>query len=78
VDDIAGKYVGQDNAHHLRNALLQHYEIIKDWGGAVYSGVMLKLDYHKRTCDISMPGYVTNILNKFQHAVPKHPQHTPS
>jgi hypothetical protein len=25
-----------------------------------------------------MPGYVTNVLNKFQHDAPKHPQHTPS
>jgi hypothetical protein len=38
----------------------------------------LKWDYDKRTCDISMPGYVSNILSKFQHDAPKHPQHTPS
>jgi hypothetical protein len=25
-----------------------------------------------------MPGYVPNILSKFQHDSPKHPQHTPS
>jgi hypothetical protein len=25
-----------------------------------------------------MPGYITNILNKFQHVTPKTPQHTPS
>jgi hypothetical protein len=38
----------------------------------------LKWDYNKRICDISMPGYVSNILSKFQHDSPKHPQHTPS
>jgi hypothetical protein len=38
----------------------------------------LKWDYDKRTCDISMPGYVSNVLGKFQHDSPKHPQHTPS
>jgi hypothetical protein len=27
---------------------------------------------------MSMPGYVSNILSKFQHDAPKHPQHTPS
>jgi uncharacterized coiled-coil protein SlyX len=43
----------------------------------VYSGVTLKWDYEKRTCDISMPGYVSNVLRKFQHDAPKHPQHTP-
>jgi hypothetical protein len=44
----------------------------------VYSGMTLKRDYDTRTCDISMPGYVSNILSKFQHDAPKHPQHTPS
>jgi hypothetical protein len=38
----------------------------------------LKWDYKNRTCDISMPGYVSNVLRKFQHGAPKHPQHTPS
>jgi hypothetical protein len=72
------KYVGKDNAHHLRNALLRHNEIATDWGGTVYSGMTLKWDYQQRTCDISMPGYVTNVLKKFQHDAPKHRQHTPS
>jgi hypothetical protein len=38
----------------------------------------LKWDYDERTCDISMPGYVSNVLSKFQHDAPKYPQHTPS
>jgi hypothetical protein len=38
----------------------------------------LKWDYKNRTCDISMPGYLANVLRKFQHDTPKHPQHTPS
>jgi hypothetical protein len=78
VDDFFIKYVGKDNAHHLHNALLHNYGIITDLGGTVYSGMTLKWDYHKRTCDISMPGYITNVLNKFQHDAPKYPQHTPS
>jgi hypothetical protein len=78
VDDFTVKYVGKDNAHHLRNALLYHYEITTDWGDTVYSGMTLKWDYQKRTWDISMPGYFTNVFNKFQHDAPKHPQHTPS
>jgi hypothetical protein len=78
VDDFAAKYVGKDNAHHLRNALLRTYEITTDWGGTVYSGMMLNWDYQKCTCDIFMSGYITNVLNKFQHEIPKHHQHTPS
>jgi hypothetical protein len=78
VDDFAVKYLGKDNVHHLRNALLHHYEIRTYWEGTVYSGMTLKWDYHQRTCDFFMPGYVTTVLNKFQHDIPKHPQHTPS
>jgi hypothetical protein len=78
VNDFAVKYIGKQHAEHLQNALLRTYELTTDWAATVYSGVTLKWDYEKRTCDISMPGYVSNILSKFQHDVPKHPQHTPS
>jgi hypothetical protein len=78
VDDFAVKYVGKQHAEHLRNALLRTYELTTDWTATVYSGMTLKWDYDKRTCDISMPGYVSNVLSKFQHDSPKHPQHTPS
>jgi hypothetical protein len=63
VDDFAVNYVADADAHHLRNALLRNYEITTDWGGTVYSGITLKRDFENHTCDISMPGYVNNILN---------------
>jgi hypothetical protein len=44
----------------------------------MYSGMTLKWDYKNRTCDLSIPGYVSNDLSKFQHDTPNHPQHTPS
>jgi hypothetical protein len=78
VDDFAVKYVGKQQANHLRNALLKSYELTTDWAKKVYSGMSLKWDYKNRTCDISMPGYVSNVLSKFQHDAPKHPQHTHS
>jgi hypothetical protein len=78
VDDFAVKYFTIADAHHLRNSLLRHYEITTDWDGTVYSGITLDWDYNKRTCDISMPGYIFNVLNKFQHDTPKTPQHKPS
>jgi hypothetical protein len=78
VDGFAVKYVVKQHAEHIQNALLQIYELTTDWMATVYSGVNLKWDYEKRTCDISMPGYVSNVLSKFQHNTPKHPQHTPS
>jgi hypothetical protein len=78
VDDFAVKYVGKQHAEHLQDALLQTYELTTDWTAMVYSGMTLKWDYKNRTCDISMPGYVSNALSKFKHDAPKHPQHTPS
>jgi hypothetical protein len=78
VDNFAFKYVGKQDADHLRNALLQSYELTIDWAAKLYSVMSLKWEYKTRTCDISMPGYVSNMLSKFQHDSPKHPQHTPS
>jgi hypothetical protein len=78
VDDFAVKYVSKQHAEHLQDALLRTYELTTDWTATVYSGMNLKWDYKSRTCDISMPGYVSNMLSKFQHDAPKHPQHTPS
>jgi hypothetical protein len=78
VDDFAVKYVGKQHADHLQNALLRTYELTTDWTATVYSGMTLKWDYKNRTCDISMTGYVSNVLSKFQHDAPKHPQHTPA
>jgi hypothetical protein len=44
VDDFAVKYVGKQHAEHLRNALLQTYELTTDWTATVYSGMTLKWD----------------------------------
>jgi hypothetical protein len=58
--------------------MLKTYELTTDWAATVYSGMTLKWDYKNRTCDISMPGYVSNVLRKFQHDAPNYPQQTPS
>jgi hypothetical protein len=58
VDDFAVKYVGKQHADHLRNSMLQIYELTTNWEAKVYSGMSLKWDYKNRTCDISMPDYV--------------------
>jgi hypothetical protein len=78
VDDFAVKYVGKQHADHLRNALLKMNKLTTDWATKVYSGMTLKWDYKNRTCDISIPGYVSNVLSRFQHDAPQHPQHKPS
>jgi hypothetical protein len=78
VDDFVVKYVGKQHADHLINAPLKSYELTTDWAKKLYSGMTLKWDYKKRTCDFFMPGYVSNVPSKFQLNAPKNPQHTPS
>jgi hypothetical protein len=63
VDDFEVKYVGNQHTEHLRNAVLQTYELTTDWTAAVYSGMTSKWDYKNRTCDISMPGYISNVMS---------------
>jgi hypothetical protein len=70
VDDFAVNYVGNHHADHLRDALLKTYELTTDWAAMVYSEMNLKWDYKNRTCDISMPGNVSNVLSKSKHAAP--------
>jgi hypothetical protein len=62
----------------LRNALLRSYELTTDWEGKIYSRMTWNWDYKNRTCEISVPGYVANVLSKFQYDNPKYPQDTPS
>jgi hypothetical protein len=78
VDDFEVKYVGKQYADSLRNALLRSYELTIDWEGKLYSGMTFQWYNKHRTCYISMASYVHNVLSKFQHDKPKHPQHTPS
>ena len=40
--------------------------------------MQLDWDYNKRTLEISMPSYVQDALNRFQHPAPKQPTHAPS
>jgi hypothetical protein len=78
VDNFTVRFFGRQHAEHLRNALSRTYEITTDWTATVYSGMTLKWYKNKITCDISMPGYVSNVLIKFHHDSPKHQEHTPS
>ncbi|KAL7483088.1 hypothetical protein ACHAW6_013638 [Cyclotella cf. meneghiniana] len=76
VDDFGIKYVGKEHADHLLNALKQHYTLDIDWTGSLYCGITLKWDYHNKTVDISMPGYIKKVLQRFRHECSK-PQNSP-
>jgi hypothetical protein len=77
VDDFGIKYIDRCNADHLFKALRDIYAITTDWSGTKYCGLTLAWDYDKRTCDVSMPGYIAKALHRFQHEPPLRPQHSP-
>ena len=78
VDDFGVKYIGKEHADHLIQCLHNHYqEVDIDWNGNQFCGVHLDWDYNQRTCSLSMPGYVTNALHKFQHPPLKKAQDSP-
>ena len=78
VDDFGVEYEDKKHATHLLDALNQHYEAVsEDWKGLLFCGIKLDWDYTMKTVDLSMPGYITQALHKFQHETPKLQQHAP-
>ena len=67
IDDFGVKYTDKRDAQHLVDTVGARYLIKVDWDPDYYLGVTLKWDYEKRTCKMSMPGYVKEALLKFQH-----------
>ena len=77
VDDFGVQYTGRQHAEHLHAALSEHYEVTTDWTGTKFSGINLKWDYLKRTCRLTMDGYIHDVRTRFGHPDPKKPQHSP-
>ena len=77
VDDFGVKYVGKEHANHLLKILHQHYNTTIDWTGSLYCGITLKWNYRERHVDISMPGYLNKVRQRFDHKTPPKPQHSP-
>ena len=77
VDDFSIKYTNPAHAPHLIDTLKKYYTISIYWGGKNYCGLNLDWNYDKKYVDVSMPGYITKSLHKFQHPTTKQPQHAP-
>ena len=77
VDDFGVKYYNTDDANHLIQALDKHYDITVDWTGKHYCGLTLDWNYSAGYVDVSMPGYVGEALEQFQHVKPQRMQHAP-
>ena len=75
VDNFGVKYIDKADADHLIAAPKKYYAISEDWTGVLYYGITLKYHYEnsiqKLFVDISMRGYVTKKLQKYQHEISK-------
>ena len=66
VDDFGIKYKNKQDAQDLINALEINYEAVSvDWDGELFWGIKLEWDYQNRTVDLSMPGYITKLIQRF-------------
>eukprot|EP00957_Ditylum_brightwellii_P063016 4782627-Ditylum_brightwellii.AAC.1 len=45
------------------------YEVAEYWYGKRYCGITVEWDYEHGHDDLSMPGYICNVLMKIQHAI---------
>ncbi len=48
-----------------------------DWTGSKFAGIDLDWNYSKRTCQLTMNGYIDEVLLKYHHQQPPKPQHVP-
>jgi hypothetical protein len=77
VDDFGVKYVGKEHIDHIIWCIKQKYELTKDWTGNLSCRLKLNWDYDARTLDISMPGYIKKVLQKYKYCMPAKLQHCP-
>ena len=71
VDDFGVKYVGEQHANHLLQALSKYYVVDKNEKGDKYCGITLDWDYRKKKVHLSMPWYCSEALQRFRHEAQK-------
>ena len=77
VDDFGIKLQGIQHVRHIKKTLEEHYEVSVDWKGRLFFGIALDWNYAMGFVDLSVPGYVQKARVKYQHPIPKCPQHYP-
>ena len=67
VDVLSIKYTNTDHVQHIVNTIYKHYKVSIDWEAKNKCGLNLDWNYNKKYFAISMPGYVSKALHKFQN-----------
>ena len=77
-DDFGVKCVGKQHVEHLVHCFKKNYaKVSEDWEGKLYCGITLEWNYNQRWVDISMPGYIKQLRQRYEHLSPKKMQHSP-
>ena len=77
VNNFGFEYVEYRHAHHLRDALKEHYDITENWEVDLYADINLKWDYTHSTCRLTMDNYISDLRLKWNHPNPKKRQLPP-
>jgi hypothetical protein len=72
IDDFGVRYVGQEHAQHIIDALEQTFEVYMDWAGSLYCGITLKWVYANDTIDFHarVHHYNTTQIPKYHTKMP--------
>jgi hypothetical protein len=74
VDNFAIKYIGDAHLDHLCQALTKHYKVSEEIDCTHFADMTLKWNYSpiqaKRSCRLSMPGYIPNVCTGYKHPMP--------
>ena len=79
VYEFVTKYFLKDDAHHLIYVIKSNYEVTINWNGSLYIDSNMDWNYTESPAhvNLSMKGFVDQSQTKFDHPIPKKPQHAP-
>jgi hypothetical protein len=81
VDNFAIQCIGNAHLDHLCQALKKHYKVSEEIDSTCFTGMTLKWNYSpinaKRSCCLSMPGYIFNLCTRYKHPMPTKRQLSP-
>ncbi len=77
VDNFAVKYVNDEDAEHLINAIKKYHPMTVDKKATKYISLTIEWDYKNRKAHIHMLGYIQKALIRFKHETPDKIQKSP-
>jgi hypothetical protein len=77
IDNFGVEYVGIEHFNFLLNLLKKYHGAQCNMAGDKLAGITIRWNYPRKHCQLSMPGYIDNLLIKFKHPHPRKPQFSP-